>query len=81
MLLMYGAYRYFAPPQIMHPYLLPSNHEDTLRIAYIGDSWAYLHREHNCKISEILEDALSQPVKVHSYGMCGLTSKEIYENI
>ncbi len=78
---MYGAYRYYAPPQIMQPYLLPSNHEDTLRIAYIGDSWAYLHREHDCIIADILEDSLSQPVKVHSYGICGLTSKEIYENL
>lgn len=32
-------------------------------------------------IPQLLQDSLHRPVKVHSYGVCGLTSKEIYENI
>ncbi len=32
-------------------------------------------------IPQLLQDTLHRPVKVHSYGVCGLTSKEIYENI
>ena len=80
-LTMYSAYRYYAPPLIIQPYQLSLSHEDTLRVAYIGDSWAYMHQEHNCQIAKLLEDTLSRPVKVYSYGICGLTSKEIYENI
>ena len=55
--------------------------EDTLRIAYIGDSWAYWHKDHECQIAQLLEDTLHHPVKVHSYGICGRTSREIYENM
>ena len=32
-------------------------------------------------IPQLLQDSLHRPVKVHSYGVCGLTSKEIYEII
>lgn len=74
-------YSYYAPPSAYQPYAIPQKQDDTLRIAYLGDSWAFMHREHNCIISRILEDTLHRPVKVHSYGMCGLTSREYYENI
>ena len=57
------------------------NHGDTLRIAYIGDSWAFYHRDHKCQIPIMLEETLHRPVKVHSYGIGGKTSKEIYECI
>lgn len=75
-----SAYQYYAPPAFREPYQM-TNHEDTLRIAYIGDSWAFMHREHDCLIAKLLEDTIHRPVKVHSYGICGLTSKEIYENL
>ena len=55
--------------------------DDTLRIAYIGDSWAYLHEYHECRIAHLLEDTLHCPVQVSSYGISGLTSREIYENM
>ena len=77
----YSMFTYYMPPIEHQPYAIPQGQDDTLRIAYIGDSWAFMHREHNCIISRILEDTLHRPVKVHSYGMCGLTSKEFYENI
>lgn len=78
--IIYSAYDYYAPPSPKQPYHI-SNHEDTLRIAYIGDSWAFMHKDHLCRISQLLEDTLHRPVRVHSYGICGLTSKEIYENM
>ena len=82
MLVSYRMYNYYAPPQLQEPYLINGqNHDDTLRIAYIGDSWANYHQEHKCIIEQILEDSLHQPVRVYSYGICGLTSKEIYENM
>ena len=72
--------RYYAPPNYMPPYKL-CNDIDTLRIAYIGDSWAFMHKRHQCKITHILKEITHQPIEVHSFGVCGLTSKEIYENL
>ena len=76
----YESYLYYAPPSYRHPYQI-NRHGDTLQIAYIGDSWALMHREHNCQIAKLLEDTLHRPVEIHSYGICGLTSKEIYEKM
>ena len=78
--IVYGAYHYYAPPHLRDPYQMKKP-DDTLRIAYIGDSWAFMHKDHDCQIAHLLEDSLHQPVNVHSYGICGLTSKEIYENL
>lgn len=77
----YPSYRYYAPPSLRQPYPMNNQEEDTLQIAYIGDSWAFMHKDHNCHITKLLEDTLHQPVSVHSYGICGLTSKEVYENM
>ena len=79
-LVAYVSYRYYAPPRLRKPYQMKKP-DDTLRIAYIGDSWAFFHHEHECSIPQILEATLHRPIKVHSYGICGLTSKEIYENM
>ena len=77
----YSLQYYYAPPKFRQPYQTITTPDDTLRIAFIGDSWAFMHKDHNCKIAQILQDSLHWPVKVHSYGVCGLTSKEIYKNI
>lgn len=79
-LIAYVAYHYYAPPRLREPYHIKKP-DDTLRIAYIGDSWAFFHNEHDCTIPQRLEGLLRRPIKVHSYGICGLTSKEIYENM
>ncbi len=76
----YAVYLYYAPPCMREPYLM-KHQDDTLRIAYIGDSWAFMHKDHDCEMSILITDTLHRPVSVHSYGICGLTSKEIYENI
>lgn len=77
----YRFYCYYTPTKLRQPYQINATQDDTLRIAFIGDSWAFMHKNHDCKIAQILQDSLHRPVKVHSYGVCGLTSKEIYENI
>lgn len=79
--LAYNSYCYYAPPPQRQPYQINVLADDTLRIAFIGDSWAFMHKGHECMIPQLLQDTLHRPVKVHSYGVCGLTSKEIYENI
>ena len=76
----YSAYYYYAPPQLMTPYQT-GKVNDTLRIAYIGDSWAFLHKNHTCQIPKILESKLHRPVQIYSYGICGHTSKEIYKSL
>jgi len=53
---------------------------DTIQIAYIGDSWAAMHQDDSCKIAKIISDKIHRPAKVYSFGICGLTSKEIYES-
>ena len=77
----YSFYHYYAPPRQRLPYQINATPDDTLRIAFIGDSWAFLHKYHDCKIAQILQNSLHRPVKVHSYGLCGYTSKELYEEM
>ena len=69
---------YYAPPSLSEPYKIEKQHDDTLRIAFIGDSWAFMHREHKCRIAGIVGDSIHRPVRVHTFGISGLTSKEIY---
>lgn len=76
----YAAYQFYAPPRMREPYLM-MHQDDTFRIAYIGDSWAFMHKDHDCEMSKFITDTMHRPVIVHSYGICGLTSKEIYENM
>ena len=77
----YILYGYYSPPQIKDVYTMPRNVGDTLNIAYIGDSWAFMHQFHSCIIATLLEDSLCKPVSVYSYGISGHTSKEIYEEL
>lgn len=76
----YVAYQYYASPRMRKPYLMMYQ-EDTLRIAYIGDSWAFMHKDHDWDMSKSITNTLHRPVRVHSYGICGFTSKEIYESM
>lgn len=79
-LIVYVTYDYFAPPRFREPYQMQQP-DDTLRIAYIGDSWAFMHKKYDYQMASIFERELHRPVKVHSIGICGLTSKEIYEQL
>lgn len=69
---------YYAPAKVHPIYKTMQHRDDTLRIVYIGDSWAFGHQFHQCKIKELLEKKLQRPVIISSYGIGGLTSKEIY---
>ena len=74
-------YNYYAPPRMRQPYLIPRHHNDTIRVAYIGDSWAAVHKNYDSRMERMIEVRLYRPVKVLSYGICGLTSKEIYNHL
>jgi len=69
---------YYAPAKERQVYKTKQHSDDTIRIAYIGDSWAFGHQFHQCGIKDMLENKLQRPVIVSSYGIGGLTSKEIY---
>lgn len=71
-------YQYYGMPEYRCPYQTLMHADDTIRIAYIGDSWAFGHKYHYCHIAEMIEKKWKKPVKVSSYGIGGLTSKEIY---
>lgn len=74
------AYYYYAPPKHKTPYQIRKTDNDTIRIAYIGDSWAYMHQQQEqCLIPQITEEQVQSPTRVYSYGLSGKTSKEIYE--
>jgi hypothetical protein len=71
-------YAYYSPPKERPIYKTEQHYDDTIRISYIGDSWALGHKFHKCKIKDILENKLHRSIIVSSYGIGGLTSKEIY---
>ena len=72
-------YSYYSPAKERVPYQTIQHDDDTLRIAFIGDSWAYMHKSHSCQLSTMIEKKIHRPVIVKSHGICGLTGKEIYE--
>lgn len=74
----YGMYHYYAPPKEREPYRIAPNHNDTIRVAYIGDSWAFFHQPYDQRISDSLTNKLHHPTKVTSLGFCGRSSKEVY---
>lgn len=55
--------------------------DDTIRVAYLGDSWAHNHKEMKCIIDSIIYDEIRKPVLIRNAGVGGLTSKEIYNGI
>lgn len=69
---------YYSPAKEKTVYRTIQHHDDTIRIAYIGDSWAFGHQHHSCVIAQFIEDSLHGPVTVESRGIGGLTSKDIY---
>lgn len=72
-------YNYVTPASHKAPYAISVPHDnDSLHVAFIGDSWAFWHKQHDTTLARLLSDTLQRPVQVSSYGVCGLTSKEIY---
>lgn len=69
---------YYSIAEEIDFYTIERHHDDTLRIAFIGDSWAFYHQEHPCQICRILSDSIHKPVSIMSAGIPGATSKTIY---
>ena len=77
----YGMYYYYTPPEGREPYPVAMTTDDTIRIAYIGDSWAFFHQPYDHEMSLSLSSKLQRPAIVTSLGYCGRSSKEIYWNL
>ena len=72
----------FYSPAVKQDGLLVTRHyDDTIRIAYIGDSWADNHKAVDCVIDSIVGFVMGKPVLVKTSGVSGLTSKNIYYGI
>lgn len=75
-------YKYYVPTKQMTAYQTAKHKDDTIRIAYIGDSWAYMHQQQEqCMIPQLIKTQTHHPAIVFSYGLGGRTSKEIYETL
>lgn len=73
-------HKYYSPIKPMAAYQTAHNNDDTLRIAYIGDSWAFMHQQHeHCIIPHMIKAQTGSQAKIYSYGLGGRTSKEIYK--
>jgi lysophospholipase L1-like esterase len=73
-------YYHFAPKQSVMGKMMSMPPNDTLKIAFIGDSWAAYH----CDYDKNLELRLTQnnrPAQVVSQGNVGAKSKEIYQRM
>lgn len=54
---------------------------DTLKVIFIGDSWATYHSKYDSHLKSILESKLKMPVTVNSRGSVGAKTKAIYINL
>jgi len=73
---------YYMPPKEQKVYSISKKqNNDTIRIALIGDSWAFFHQPYDRNLSYDLTRRLQRAAKAESHGTCGLTSKELYNRI
>ena len=69
-----------SPAKQLPEYQIRAQHDDTLRVVMIGDSWAMLHNKLNrdSVLQSLLQFKLDIPIRVRSRGVGGANSKEIY---
>lgn len=72
---------YYTPAVKQNGLSVVPHDDDTIRIAYVGDSWADGHKRVNCVIDSIIGCQINRPVQVKTSGISGLTSKNIYYSI
>ena len=72
---------YYAPAIQQRGLTILKHYDDTIRIAYIGDSWAEGHKNVTCVIDSIISAVTGKPVVVETAGISGLTSKNVYYGV
>jgi len=73
-------YRYAQPQDVVLGFLSLNNRKDTLKVAFIGDSWADYHYPYDSLLCSMLSKD-GKMVSVQSKGNVGAKSKEIYERL
>ena len=72
---------YYAPASERSAYTCQQHQDDTLRLAMIGDSWIFYHYPYNDTLASMIKQKTKKPAIVSAYGLCGKTSKEVYQSI
>ena len=72
---------YYSPAEKQDGITVMQHDDDTIRVAYIGDSWADGHKKVKCVIDSLVCFSTGRPVVVKTAGISGLTSKNIYYSI
>lgn len=72
---------YYSPAVSQQGLRVLKHYDDTIRIGFIGDSWADGHKKTKCVIDTIVEARIGMPVIVKTTGISGLTSKNVYYSI
>ncbi len=72
---------YYSPAEKQDGLTVMHHDDDTIRVAYIGDSWADGHKKDKCVIDSLVCLEIGRPVIVKTEGISGLTSKNIYYGI
>lgn len=72
---------YSAAKQESHQKYKQHKTSDTLKVAIIGDSWAERHYYHQCSIDHLIKEFSGKASKTVSFGISGLTSKEVYNEL
>lgn len=80
-IIVYKINLYYTPAVRQEGMAISKCQDDTIRIAYIGDSWAERHKKYYCMIDSIIMKSIKREVKVKIAGISGLTSKNVYYSI
>ncbi len=72
---------YFSHAIQQEEIFIKKHNDDTIRIAYIGDSWAEYHKYFPCKINDIVQQHTQIATQTKISGISGLTSKNVYYSI
>ncbi len=89
MVVLAAAIGIFMVPRVHHYYQVadprpdysihPAYSDDTVRILFMGDSWAAYHQAYDTLLARLVSDHSRKPCKVSSAGYVGAKSKAIYE--
>lgn len=72
---------YYTPASKRPTYTCQHHQDDTLRLTMIGDSWVFNHYPYNDTLAFIIRQKIKKPAIVSAYGLCGKTSREVYQSI
>ena len=74
-------YSYYQPSIQHKSYPIKSISNDTIKVLFIGDSWAAYHHHYDSILSHMITQQTGWSCRVSSKGFVGAKSKEIYERL